>query len=65
MRASELKGCTIGIDLVSGIRIIGKVHRWTKSIVWLLEEDREEPIDIPRDIIVRALVLLKGDLNDE
>jgi hypothetical protein len=59
-----LKGCSIGIELFSGEKIFGKVVNWTQDAIWIIRHGEESQTDVPRDIIVRALVVLKGVSNE-
>lgn len=60
----DLKGCTIGIELYSGERVFGKVHRWTASSIWIIKEEGFSPLEVPRYIIRRALLLLEGYVEE-
>ena len=53
-------GLTIGIDLLNGMRVIGKVHNWGEDTIWVLTDKFNKPIDVPRDLIQRALVCIEG-----
>jgi len=61
----NLKGCRIAIQLISGDKIFGKVSKWSRDTIWVIQDRQEKPIDIPRDIIVRSLVLLPSGELDE
>jgi len=55
----NLIGCRIGIQLLSGQKIFGNVFKWSPLSIWVTKEVTLEIIEVPRDIIVRALVLLE------
>jgi hypothetical protein len=55
----DLIGCTIGIDLENGDRIIGEVHTWSSDTIWVNIPFHKKPIDVPREITQRILVCLK------
>ena len=60
-----LKGCRIGIELISGAKIFGTVVDWSETAIWILEGAETSPKDVPRDIIKRALVLVSEVENEK
>jgi hypothetical protein len=56
----SLVGCMIGIELISGERVFGRVSKWSKLSIWLIRNGSIRPIEVPRDIIIRSMVLLSG-----
>lgn len=65
METSEVKGKKIAIELLDGTRILGRVHSWGKTRIWVLEDGFDNPKEVPRDIIQRSLVLFEEVSNDE
>jgi hypothetical protein len=55
---SSLRDCPIAIELLSGEKIFGKVSKWSSKTIYVTKEGYDKPIDVPRDIIVRTLILL-------
>lgn len=56
----EFVGLRIGVDLISGKRIHGRVSSWNEDVIVVVEDKTGSKLDIPRGIIVRNLVLLEG-----
>jgi hypothetical protein len=56
----DLIGCRVGLDLLDGTRLIGKVAKWDDCTVYI-DVGAGEPLDIPKNIIQRVLVLIKGN----
>lgn len=60
----ELDFPFIGIEMKDGYKIYGHVTKFTKYTIYI--KDRSGEItDVPRRIIERAFLLLKGDKKDE
>lgn len=60
IRDTDLIGCVAGVDLLDGKRIIGKVRNWSSDTIWLDVPFYKNPVDVPRTIIRRVLVCIKG-----
>ena len=59
---NSLIGCSIGIELYSKDRIFGKVDRWSELSIWIIKEGEKNPIEVPKEIIVRSFILLEGGI---
>jgi len=57
---NEVKGNRIAIELISGDRLFGRVHKGTDTCIWIVEDGETKPKDVPRDLITRVLILFKG-----
>lgn len=65
MKSNEVKGRKIAIELLNGTKIFGRVHSWGTKYIWVLEKGHKKPIDVPKDIIVRSLVLFEEVFDDK
>lgn len=52
----------IGIELQAGLKVFGRVDRFTQYKIYV-KDKHGDIIDVPRRIIKRAFLLIKGD-ND-
>ena len=50
---------TIGIELLDGSRQFGKVSKFTKHTIYVIDKNGDE-LDVPRRLIKRAFLLLEG-----
>ncbi len=57
----------IGIQLKDGSKIFGPVHSFTVNKIYVTDtcDPKSTAIDVPRRIIARAFLLIKGDKYDE
>jgi len=62
---ARLIGCTIGLDLLDGSRVIGEVFDWSVDTVWVFTKKFGKPIDIPKSIVKRMMVCLKSELDKD
>lgn len=58
--SNSLVGKRIGIELLSGDKIFGEVHGWSAAAICVIKDGSEKPIDVPRKIIVRSLIVFDG-----
>ena len=56
----KLIGKRVAIQLCNGTKIFGVLDKWTEDIVWVDEQANEDPLDIPKEIIERMLVVFDG-----
>ena len=56
-----LDGVLVGVQLVDGKKHIGDVVKVNQDYIWLKVRGMKKPMNIPRIIIERTLVLLQGD----
>ena len=54
----------IGIQLKDGNKLFGVVTKFTQHKIYFKDKHGDE-LDVPRRIISRALLLIKGDGEDE
>ena len=52
----------IGIELHDGLKIFGQVDRFTQYKIYVRDK-HEDIVDVPRRIIKRAFLLIKGEDN--
>ncbi len=50
----------IGIELQDGLKIFGRVARFTQYKIYV-KDKHNDIVDVPRRIIKRAFLLIKGD----
>jgi len=50
----------IGIELQAGLKIFGQVDRFTQYKIYV-KDKHGDVVDVPRRIIKRAFLLIKGD----
>ena len=50
----------IGMQLQDGSKLFGRVTKFTPTKIYFKDRHGDE-LDVPRSIIVRAMLLLKGD----
>lgn len=55
----ELGHPFIGIECADGLRVYGKVVKFTQYKIYL-EDKNKDTIDVPRRIIKRAFLLIEG-----
>jgi hypothetical protein len=53
----------IGIQLKDGSKLFGPVTKFTPHKIYFKDRNGDE-LDVPRRIIARALLLIKGDKKD-
>ena len=63
MDFSGVKGNRIAIELLNGTKLFGIIHNWDKKYIWIILDGEENPIDVPKDIIMRSLVLFDGGID--
>jgi hypothetical protein len=54
----------IGIQLKDGSKLFGVVTKFTQQKIYFRDKNGDE-LDVPRRIISRALLLIKGDEEDD
>ncbi len=54
----------IGIQLKAGNKVFGKVEKFTKYTIYI-EDKHGDILDVPRRLIQRALLMIKGDKDDD
>jgi len=52
----------IGIELQAGLKVFGQVDRFTQYKIYV-KDKHGDIVDVPRRIIKRAFLLIKGDDN--
>lgn len=60
----ELGYPSIGIQCRDGLKIFGRVTKFTKYKIYL-EDKNGDIIDVPRRIIRRAFLLIDGGMSDD
>lgn len=58
--SNNLIGNKVGLDLLDGTRLIGKVSKWDDCTVFL-DIGIGDIVDVPRNIIQRMLVEIEGN----
>jgi len=53
----------IGIQLKAGEKIFGRVHKFTQYTIYI-EDSHGDILDVPRRLIQRSLLMIKGDKNN-
>ena len=56
----ELGNPFIGIELQAGLKVFGQVDRFTQYKIYV-KDKHGDIVDVPRRIIKRAFLLIKGD----
>ena len=60
---AELNFPRIGIQLLNGDKMFGKVEKFTEFYIYVKNENGDV-LDVPRRIIKRAFLLIEGGLKD-
>jgi hypothetical protein len=60
----DLGNPSIGIQLKSGLKVFGKVDKFTQYKIWI-KNKHGDVLDVPRRLIWRAFLLIEGDNKDE
>ena len=55
---------TIGIELMDRSKHFGKVSKFTRDTIYFIDANGDE-LDVPRRLIQRAFLLLKGGLHSD
>jgi hypothetical protein len=58
----DITGLFIGIQLLDGNKMFGRVNKYNPLSIWVDIKGYEQPIEVPRDIMIRYLVVLDGGL---
>lgn len=56
LKFKDIEGRFIAVELLDGSKIFGRVSKWGREVVWVLDTKTCNVIDVPKEITQRILV---------